>query len=455
MTLLFFQSKRYASGAFFEGHLVMRVIADVDRYLVFTNFKKQVIRFNHMVFNGLLLGAAIGSSAALAQEWLPLGGSLTPEAGGLVQPSLAADPRVNPILGFDNYESGTTTVLRWHGDTDTWESFGPNILGTSGPSVGLDADKRIYLCSAGKYAVGIGSPNVFRWSDRAWRQIGGDIAVEAGYNAGGGRHVVDACAGIALNSSSNPIVTWTALVGAKTWAVFAARWNEDQKSWKGLGEGAVTAGRSVSTYVDVNANDRPYLATTSTSGAGISRVTTTQVWRWNNPVWTQLGADMPGAANAVIGFYENTTYLALNYTERDPDTGAFLIDELRVMRWGRGIWQALPSPGKGSVGGDVKLGFTYSGKPVIAYIESPDEGLTLNIIVKYWNGKIWKQAGEAVTSASCSLPSCYPQVFLDLSFDSKGRPIVAWGETNYKLASDGSYVPVNRLNVKRYSGDLP
>ena len=433
----------------------MRVTSDVDKYVIFPNVEKQIIRSNRIVFNSLLLCAVIGSSTALAQEWVPLNGSLIPETGGLVRPSLAADPRANPILGFDNYISGTTSVLRWHGDTDTWEGFGPNILGTSGPSIGIDADKRVYLCSSGKYAAGIGSPNVFRWSGRAWRQIGGDIAVEAGYNSGVGRHVVDACGGIALDSSSNPIVTWVALVGAKSWAVFAARWNEAQKSWKGLGEGAVAAGRSVSTYVDINASDRPYLATTDTSGAGISRVTTTQVWRWNNPVWKQLGADMPGAENSVIGVYENTPYLALRHVNRDPVTGDIITDELRVMRWRQGSWQAFPSPGKGIADGNIRLSFTSSGKPVIAYIESPDEGLTLNVIVKYWTGKTWKQAGEAVTTASCNLPSCYPQISLDLSLTPNGRPIVAWGETNYKPAFDGSYTPVNRLIVKRYSNALP
>ncbi len=430
----------------------MNTIIDVNECVIFRNIRRQIIRFNRMVINSLLLSTVIGSSAALAQEWVPLNGSLISDTGGLVRPSLAADPRANPILGFDNYESGTTSVLRWRGDT--WESFGPNIPGTSGPSIGIDADRRIYLCQSGKYATPSATLTVSRSIGKVWRQIGGDIALEAGYVTGP-RHVVDTCGGIALDSSSNPIVTWSALVGAKSWAVFAARWDEDQKSWKGLGDGQITGGRSVSTYVDINANDRPYLATTNTNGAGASRVTITQVWRWNNLVWEQLGANMPGAENTVIGVYENTPFLALHYIERDPTTSDTLIDELRVMRWRQGNWQAFPSPGKGIANGNIALDFTPSGKPVIAYIESPDEGLTLNVLVKYWTGKIWKQAGEAVTTASCNLTSCYPEVSLDLSLDPKGRPIVAWGETNYTLASDGSYTPFNRLDVKRYSNALP
>ena len=143
----------------------------------------------------------------------------------MVRPSLAADPRANPILGFDNYESGTTSVLRWRGDT--WESFGPNIPGTSGPSIGLDADKRIYLCQSGKYATPGATLNVSRSIGKVWRQIGGDIAIEARYVTGP-RHLVDKLRWIA------PV---SVFVGAKSWAVFAVQWDEDQKSWKGLGDG--------------------------------------------------------------------------------------------------------------------------------------------------------------------------------------------------------------------------
>ena len=151
--------------------------------------------------------------------------------------------------------------------------------------------------------------------------------------------MVDACGGIALDSSSNPIVTWEAKVGAKAWAVFAARWDEDQKSWKGLGEGAVAGGRAVSTYIDINANDHPYLATTITNGVVRNRVTTTQVWRWKERgSWKQLGADMPGAEDAVIGIYENSTFLAMHHSAEDPDTGEILTDEIRLMRWREGSW---------------------------------------------------------------------------------------------------------------------
>jgi len=430
----------------------MNIITNAEERFIFMNIRSQIIRFNRIIIKCMIVTVVIGSSGALAQEWVPLNGNLIPENGGLVRPSLAADPRVNPVLGFNNFENGAVSVVRWRGDA--WESIGPDIEGTSGPSIGLDAQKRIFLCQSGKYATPGAALNVFRFNDKAWSPIGGDVAAEAGYITGP-RHVVDACGGIALDSSGNPIVSWEALVGAKSWAVFAARWDEDQKSWKGLGDGHITGGRAVTTYVDIDANDRPYLATTNTNGYGIGRVTTTQVWRWNDHVWVQLGADMPGAENTVIGVYENTPYLVLHYVESDPATGDILIDELRVMRWRQGSWQTLPSPGNGIGIARPALDFTSSGKPVVAYIESLEEGKTLNVLVKRWTGKTWENVGDAVASVTCSLPSCYPDVSLDLSLDSQGRPIVAWGETNYTLASDGSYTPVSRLEVRRYSNALP
>jgi hypothetical protein len=411
---------------------------------IIMNIHKQTIRFNRII-NGLLLTAIIGSSGALAHEWVSLDGGIPAET--VFRPSLAADLRLNPVLGF---EKGGVSVVRWR--KDKWENLGPPIMGASGPSIGLDAQEHIYLCDSGKYAS-TGAPNVFLWEGKTWRSIGGDIAVEAGYKIAGSsaRHVVDACGGIVLDSSSNPIVTWGAEVGVKSWAVFAAQWDKKQKSWKGLGEGAVVGGRVVSTYLDIDATDHPYLATTYTNGNGLSRVTTTQVWRWDGHVWDQLGADMPNAEGTVIGVYENTPYLALHYVDHYA-TGTIHTDELRVMRWRGGSWQALPSPSKGfssPLEFTPALDFTPSGKPVVAYLESLDQGQTVNILVKYWTGKTWQSAGDKVASLPCYAPaSCPPAVLLDISLDPQGRPIVAWGEYDY-------LAPSSLINVKRYSSSLP
>lgn len=261
---------------------------------------------------------------------------------------------------------------------------------------------------------------------------------------------MDACGGIVLDSNNSPIVTWDALVGAKIWGVFAAQWDKKLKSWKGLGEGAVLIGRSVSTFLDIDDKDRPYLATTYTSGNDSSRVTTTQVWRWDGRVWTQLGTDMPSAEGSVIGVNKNTAYLAMHYVDHYA-TGTISTNELRVMRWHEGSWQALPSPSMGiNLAPDFTpaLDFTPSGRPVVAYPELLDGSQTLNIRVKYWTGKIWQNAGDKVASLPCDITASCPLVLMDLSVDPQGRPIVAWGE--YIFTSSNSFI-----NVKRYSNPLP
>jgi hypothetical protein len=410
------------------------------------NTYRQTIRFNRII-NCLLLIALIGSSGVLAQEqrtqaWVSLGGGVVAEP--VFRPSLAADIGLNPIIAF---EKGGVSVARWRGNK--WENLGTPIMGAAGPSIGLDTQKRVYLCDAGNSDTG--ALNVFRWADKTWRNIGGDIVIEAGYKIAGSisRHVVDACADIALDSTNSPIVSWEAYVGVKRWAVFAARWDNHDKIWKGLGEGRIAEARSVTTSLDIDANDRPYLATTSTTDN--SRISTTQVWRWNNRAWTQLGADMVDAKGAVIGIHKNTPYLATHYVDHYA-TGTIHTDELRVMRWREGGWQTLSNPVmsfSSPVDFTPALGFTPSGKPVVAYLESLDEGQTLNIMVKYWTGKTWQSAGDKVASLACYAPaSCPSLVYLDLSIDPQGHPVVAWGEHNYSA-------PNNLIDVKRYSGSLP
>jgi hypothetical protein len=386
----------------------------------------------------LLTGMMAGESQAeeYGGQWVELAGDLAPEAGGLVRPSLAIDRSGNPVVGFDDNVAAMTSVARWR--HEAWTSVAPAIAGTSGPSVGTDEDGALYLCQAGKYSTPAAALTVLRFGGQQWRSIGGDVAAEAGYAPPGPRHVVDACGGIAIDSAGDPIVTWEALVGSKSWAVFAARWDSDQQLWAGLGDSAVTGGRAVTTYIDVDANDKPYLATTSMTS---SRLTTVQAWRWNGRAWRQLGSDMTGSEDAVIGVYENARYLAM----RQANSGEFL-----VLRWRQGNWQSLPSPGTGV--GRPALDFTPSGEPVVAYRESADQGLTSQIIVKAWNHGAWQPVGDVVADISCELAtgeSCYPQASLDLVVDPVGRAVVAWGEASPTLGPDGNLTWPGRLTVKR------
>ena len=278
---------------------------------------------------------------------------------------------------------------------------------------------------------------MLRFGGQQWRSIGGDVAAEAGYAPPGPRHVVDACGGIAIDSAGDPIVTWEALVGSKSWAVFAARWDSDQRLWFGLGDSAVTGGRAVTAHTDVDANDKPYLATTSMTS---SRLTTVQAWRWNGRAWRQLGSDMTGAEDAVVGVYENSRYLAM----RQANSGEFL-----VLRWRQGNWQSLPSP----VPAWVVLPLTSRRRVNPSCTRaSADQGLTSQIIVNAWNHGAWQPVGDVVADISCQLATgetCYPQTSLDLVVDPVGRAVVAWGEASPTLGPDGNPTWPGRLTVKR------
>jgi hypothetical protein len=376
------------------------------------------------------------TSMPVSGAWTPLGGNLVPgDIQYVGDPTLAASPRANPVLAFEAPDG--VIVLRWNGSD--WIGVGQPIVGTSGPSIGLDEDRRIYQCYSGKYA-GTGAPNVKRWTGTFWQAIGGDISAEAGYR--GTRYDVDACGGIALDRDNVPTVTWTAMVGVKNWAVFAAQWNRELRHWVGLGPDSLAVGQDVGTYVDIDRKGRPHLVTYRTTGGGSHRVTVTQVWCWNGSAWEQLGVDMLGIEDPIIGIDENAVYL---FAHTEDGT-------LKVMRWHANAWTELPSPG--TVTGRSAMDFTPSGRLVVAYVEPIDDGLQLNARVKVLARDQWENVGDIPVQVACGASECYPNASLDLSLDERGRPVLARMDQSEQLSGDGTTVPVTRVLVKRYSEAL-
>lgn len=361
---------------------------------------------------------ALSASARQAQ-WIPLGGDQNPtpsDSGTRI--SLAGDPRPNPVLAISIPDYVTFTerskVSLWN--SGAWTQLGEPLTG-SGPSIGMDSRRRIFACTGG-------GPYVSRWDGSSWVALGGNISEETGYK--GSRYAVYGCGGIVLDSSDTPIVVWSADVGAKANAVYAARWNSDVRKWEGLGEGAIYA-RATDANIDIDSRDRLYV-TTYTPGGSYGGGATTRAWRWNGNRWRQLGADMPATANPVIAVYDNAPYLALH----DNATGA-----LQIMRWQHQSWVALPSPGAGDL---PALDFTLSGKLVAAYA-TPDS--TTPLQVQYFANGAWSAVGAGLSDAAGDYVG-----LLDLSIDSQGRPSVGWSQTD----STGSSTS---LFVKRYSAALP
>lgn len=377
-----------------------------------------------------VLGACGGSAPGLSDEelelsveqrtarWIALGGDLNPEPAALLsKPSLTGDPRLDPVVAFSvmGLDTGAdkTHVSRW--DSGDWVSLG-SPLPEGGPSIGSDGQKRILACTGG-------GPFVRRWNGSAWIALGGNISEETGYR--GTRYQVARCGGIVLDQTETPLVVWSADVGAKANAVYAARWNRQSQKWDGLGPGSI-GGRATSVYADIDSQDRLHIAA-YTPGGSYGGGATTRVWRWNGSSFDQLGEDMPATDAPVIGVYEDTPYLALH----DNQSGA-----IRVMRWQRNSWRILPSPGQG---GSPALGFTRSGKLIVAYVES---GAPTLLRVKYLTGSAWHSAGPSAVAETDNYADR-----LDLTVDGRGRPSLAWAEEDAQGHSS--------MFVRRNSAALP
>lgn len=380
----------------------------------------------------LFLSGSTGFAANPVEtgNWVPLGGDLNPMSTDYVYgPALAADPRRNPVLAFSTYTG--TWALRWAGGD--WVSLGyPPAAG--GPALGIDGQKHIYLCS------GYGGPYVSRWDGMKWINLGGNISIETGYK--GQRYGVDACGGIALDSSDTPVVTWSADTGAKSNSVFAARWDRRGNKWVGLGQNRI-GDRATNASIAIDKLDRIFIATWKPGGS-YGGVQTTRVWTWDGAAWVQLGSteeapaagDMPNTLGPVLAVDQTTLFLALS-----DASGA-----VRVMRWLGGAWQDLPSPGQGS---GVALALTPAGKPIVAYLEESATASTPSIVqirVKYLIGHNWYELGEPLADVTGKSTE------LALTVDALGHPTVAWRQIQWGSAGTPD---TSDVFVKQYSEALP
>ena len=381
---------------------------------------------------GLLFAAGGATGATLPSgAWIPLGGNLNTTPASLAsKPSLAGDPRAEPLVSFSvNYTEASgdnltiTNVLRW--SPVGWKALGNPIPAPypslAAPSLAIDPDRGIYLCTGG------GGPYAWRWTGAQWLALGGDIAAETGYS--GSRYSVDSCGGIVAGRKGTPLVSWSADVGAKANAVYAARWDRASAAWIGFGPDAI-GGRATDTVIDIDRNQQPYVATW-TPGGSYGGGRTTRVWHWDaaSDAWVQFGVDLPETDAPTLAVYENTPYLALG----DAVSGT-----LSVMRWRAGAWERLPDVGNGS---GAAIDFSLSGRPLVAYLSS-DEGAP-TIRLKYLSHGAWLDVGDAVAELS---PEGSPQ--LDLSVDGMGRPVIAWSDVDPTLDNTAIY-------AKRFSKPLP
>ncbi|HEU5061306.1 MAG TPA: hypothetical protein VFU21_32500 [Kofleriaceae bacterium] len=361
--------------------------------------------------------------AAVEGRWVALGGDLGPDpAAYLGRPSLAVTPvrpavavwSVDPTSGLD-----TTTVSRWI--AGAWEEVG--ALEGARPVIAAGGRNRLYVCHGA-------GPFVVRWNGASWIAVGGDIASEAGFRAG--RYLVEGCQGMVFAGDGEPVVAWSADVGAKANLVFAARWSRGERRWIGVGDGAIGP-RATDAAIAMDARGRLVVAT-FTPGGSYGGGNTTRVFRRDSAAWTQLGDDAPGTSEPTVAVHGPKAYLA--HGASDPD----LPPAVTVMQWRQGGWQVIAPalPGDGPT-----IAFTRSGKLLLAYRASDaitgDPAASALRVVRLAHGE-WHRVGDDVADLTARV------AWQAIAVDALGRPVVAWRE------QDGAGAA---LFVRRFSAALP
>jgi hypothetical protein len=274
------------------------------------------------------------------------------------------------------------------------------------------------------YAVTPGpGPFVQRLSGSTWTALGGSVPAEAGYQSL--HYVSPRCGGVVIDEWDGPNITFTANYGSASgiWLTHAARWSRSQQLWRGLdpdfhelGNGNTRGGNNSAA---IDGQNRVYLAT-NLAEFPYDGDNTTRVWRHDDDGWEELGPKMPDTAGPIVSVSgDSTPYLAvLNADQGEPQDPRIPRDTIFVKRWSGDAWQDLPSPG---VGTNLALGFTPSGRPVLAYFDVAAPNL---IRVKHLVDGAWVELGTGL--GVVTTPQEYPQPQLDLKVDPRGRATLAW-----------------------------
>jgi hypothetical protein len=370
--------------------------------------------------------AVSGTTEVIASEhvgpWVALGDDLSPDPSAyLSRPSLVAAPLVRPIVAFSSSDAATspdttldtTTISRW--TRGAWDPLGA-FDGTA-PSIAVDGRERLLVC----YGAG---PFVKRWNGSSWIDLGGDISTETGHRGVG--YQVEGCQGMVISSDDEPIVAWSADVGAKANLVFVARWSRHAGRWLGLGGDAV-GHRATDAAIAIDLHGRVVVAT-FTPGGSYGGGNTTRTFRWDGATWTQLGADLPGTSEPTVAIRDNNTYLAHGVIA--PGLPPAVV----VMRWKARAW----APIAPALSGDgPAIAFTPSGKLVLAYrafeeIAGESQRHTLRV-VRLAGGE-WRSVGAELTDVTTKL------AWQAIAVDALGRPTVAWREQDYTTNVSGLFV---------------
>ena len=338
-------------------------------------------------------------------------------AGNTATSSPAAAVTVNIVPSFVSL--GTSLDITLTDEVDTYQR-----------SLALDASGNPTVAWR---EVVAGAYNIYvkKWDGTTWNLVGGSLNISAAKNAD------DQV--LALDSSGNPTVAWSETDGTSK-NIYVKKWNGT--AWNLVG----------TTFLDVNTNQpalNPSLALDSSGNPTVAWIeydgTSYNVYvkKWNGTSWNQLGATFLDANSNRDA--ENPS-LALdsggNPTVVWHETDA-ISKNIYVKKWNGTAWALIGATfldaNLNLNAENPSLALDSSGSPTVAWHEQ--DGTSLNIYVKKWNGAAWALIGTTFLDANLNKTAFKPSLVLD----SSGFPTVAWAE------NDGTS---NNIYVKKWDGAM-
>ena len=260
---------------------------------------------------------------------------------------------------------------------------------------------------------------VKRWNGSSWVQVGNtflDVVAEnqSSYTPS-----------LALDSSDNPVVSWsqcvslgesTSQVFCTNESVFVKRWNGSE--WIQLGNALNDFKFAVNPSLAIDNSDNPVVAwNTVTFGGSGDNI---YVKRWNGSSWVQQGPFLNALNKRTF-----SPSLALD-SLGNPVVSWDELGNVYVSGLIRNVWQDLGSSldvVRTQSAINSQIARTSSDNPVVAWVEL-DSINSKNIYVKQWTGTSWSQLGSALDTVITNDVRAPSLAMLG------NYPIVAWQENN-------------------------
>ena len=357
------------------------------------------------------------------------GGQLNINSGA--EPSMALDREGNPVVVWqeDDGTSFNIYVERWDGNN--WVLLGDALdvdfnQNASYPSLALDSSDNLVVSWVEDTSIISSSIYVKRWNGSNWEHIGGVLNVNP-------NTIAAKRPSLALDSSGNPTVSWeecvtTFLFGCSDFNLYVKRWNSG--SWAQVG-GELDINTIQSVYerspsLALDSSGNPVVSWTEYDGTSDN----IYVKRWNGSSWVQLGGILDANANTNQAAFSPSLALdssgnpVVSWYESDGTSGYPF--NIYVKRWNGSSWVQLGDildVNTNQSSENPSLALDSAGNPVVSWSEY--DGTSWNIYVKRWNGTIWTQIGTH-WDISKNLFALTPSLAVDVS----GNPVVDGGSVH-------------------------